>query len=182
MRRYDVDAMNGAVASDEASQPSISLDHTSLVLFFIDPFLPVHQTWFEPLSRESYPNMSRLVESFRMSGWEYKFYTDDEAGNFLSTHFPAEVREAYDTLRPGAFKADLFRYCVLLIYGGVYADVDIMLESSLDVAIAPDVGFMVPIDEVSLPLSNQTERLKCFLSKKLISCLFSSHSDSLDPR
>jgi hypothetical protein len=31
----------------------------------------------------------------------------------------------------------------------VYADVDIMLESALDLSVAPDIGFMVPIDEVS---------------------------------
>jgi hypothetical protein len=122
-------------------------------LFARDPnrLIPriIHQTWFEELSREKYPNMSRLVESFRLSGWEYKFYGDEDAASFLSTHFPAEVREAYDALIPGAFKADLFRYCVLLIHGGVYADVDIMLESALDLSVAPDVGFMVPIDEVS---------------------------------
>jgi hypothetical protein len=122
-------------------------------LFARDPdrLIPrvIHQTWFEELSREKYPNMSRLVESFRLSGWEYKFYADEDAASFLSTHFPAEVREAYDALLPGAFKADLFRYCVLLIHGGVYADVDIMLESALDLSVPPDVGFMVPIDEVS---------------------------------
>jgi mannosyltransferase OCH1-like enzyme len=110
----------------------------------------VHQTWFEELSSTKYPNMSRMVQSFARSGWEYKFYTDDEAASFLETHFPPEILEAYKTLRPGAFKADLFRYCVLLIHGGVYADVDIQLESALDLAIAPDVGFMVPIDEVSM--------------------------------
>lgn len=108
----------------------------------------VHQTWFEQLSPTKYPNMSRLVQSFVRSGWEYKFYTDAQAGDFLTEHFPKEIREAYDALRPGAFKADLFRYCVLLIHGGVYADVDIQLESALDLAIAPDIGFMVPIDEV----------------------------------
>lgn len=91
--------------------------------------------------------MSRLVESFKQSGWDYRFYADEEAQLFLSTHFPPEVREAYDALRPGAFKADLFRYCALFILGGVYADVDILLESNLDVSIAPDVGFMVPVDE-----------------------------------
>jgi len=53
-------------------------------------------------------------------------------------------------LIPGAYKADLFRYCVLLIHGGVYADVDVLLESNLDVAIQPDVGFMVPFDGVSI--------------------------------
>lgn len=108
----------------------------------------VHQTWFEPVEKEKYPNMSRLIESFRQSGWDYRFYTDDLAAKFLSTHFPPEVRQAYDALRPGAFKADLFRYCVLLIHGGVYADMDVMLESNLDVAVGPNVGFLVPVDEV----------------------------------
>lgn len=108
----------------------------------------VHQTWYEELGANSYPNMSRLVESFKQSGWDYRFYTDADAIVFLQTHFPPVVMEAYEALIPGAFKADLFRYCVLLIFGGVYADVDIQLESALDVSIPPDVGFMVPIDEV----------------------------------
>jgi mannosyltransferase OCH1-like enzyme len=90
----------------------------------------------------------RQVESFKTSGYEYKFYNDQHAASFLRTHFPAYVFEAYDALKPGAFKADLFRYCVLLIHGGVYADVDIQLESALDFSIPPDVGFMVPVDEV----------------------------------
>lgn len=64
-----------------------------------------------------------------------------------SQHYPEEVREAYDTLLPGAFKADIFRYCLLFIHGGVYADVDILLESNLDAVLKPDVGFMVPIDK-----------------------------------
>lgn len=107
----------------------------------------VHQTWFEPVTREKYPNMSRLIESWKKSGWEYYFYDDDTAGDFLGTHFPPEVREAYESITPGAFKADLFRYCVLLIRGGVYADMDVLLETNLDDAVSGDVGFMTPIDE-----------------------------------
>mmetsp|Transcript_27551 Transcript_27551/g.66995 ORF Transcript_27551/g.66995 Transcript_27551/m.66995 type:complete len:759 (+) Transcript_27551:85-2361(+) len=107
----------------------------------------IHQTWFENITSEDYPNMSRLIESFKQSGWSYVFYTDRDIENFLSTHFPPEVRQAYDALRPGSFKADLFRYCVLLIHGGVYADMDILLETNLDLAIEPDIGFMVPEDE-----------------------------------
>lgn len=53
------------------------------------------------------------------------------------------------SLLAGAFKADLFRYCVLLIRGGVYADMDVLLQTNLDDAIANDIGFMTPIDEVS---------------------------------
>jgi hypothetical protein len=103
----------------------------------------VHQTWFEALDDDGYPNMSRLAKSFKESGWEYKFYTDIDAENFLVQHFPSEIVETYRSLIPGAFKADLFRYCALLVYGGVYADVDILLESHLDFSIAPDTGFMV---------------------------------------
>jgi len=115
----------------------------------------IHQTYFEEVTTEKYPNMSRLIESFKQSGWHYKFYTDEMSLNFLSTHFPPEVREAYETLRPGAFKADLFRYCVLLIHGGVYADMDIMLEANLDIAVAPDIGFMVPQDEPGIPVNRR---------------------------
>jgi hypothetical protein len=90
--------------------------------------------------------MSRLIESWKRSGWEYHFWDDNSAAEFLSLHFPPEVREAYESIIPGAFKADLFRYCVLLIMGGIYADMDVMLESNLDAAVPADVGFMTPVD------------------------------------
>lgn len=104
------------------------------------------QTWFEPVTAEKYPNMSRLIESWKRSGWQYYFWDDDSAAEFLSLHFPPEIREAYDSILPGAFKADLFRYCVLSIMGGIYSDMDVMLESNLDAAVPPDVGFMTPVD------------------------------------
>ena len=116
----------------------------------------VHQTWYEPVTKERYPNMSRLIESFKQSGWEYIFYDDDTAAAFLSDHFPPEVRQAYDVIIPGAFKADLFRYCVLLIKGGVYADMDVLLETNLDEAIDTDVGFMTPIDEPGIHVGHRS--------------------------
>jgi mannosyltransferase OCH1-like enzyme len=116
----------------------------------------IHQTWFEPVTEEAYPNMSRLIESFRQSGWEYEFYDDDKAAQFLSAHFPPEVREAYDVIIPGAFRADLFRYCVLLIRGGVYADMDIMLESNLDQVVDGTIGFMTPQDSPGEPIGHRS--------------------------
>jgi hypothetical protein len=109
----------------------------------------IHQTWFEELSPDKYPNLSKYSESFRTSGWEYKFYTDEDAAGFMSAHFPPEFRDVFDTLIAGAYKADFFRYCVLFIHGGIYSDVDIQLRSNLDVSVPPDVGFMVPWDRVS---------------------------------
>jgi len=64
----------------------------------------IHQTWFEEVTKEKYPNMSRLIESWKRSGFEYRFYSDEAASEYLSLHFPPEVREAYDAIIPGAFK------------------------------------------------------------------------------
>jgi len=39
--------------------------------------------------------------------------------------FPKEVLIAYDSLIPGAYKADLWRLCMLYIHGGIYLDIKI---------------------------------------------------------
>ncbi len=137
------------MAEWKVTRPRVSKDPERLIPRII------HQTWYEPVTKEKYPNMSRLIESFRQSGWHYEFYDDDRAAQFLQAHFPPAVREAYDAILPGAFKADLFRYCVLLIMGGVYADMDIMLESNLDELIPPSVGFMTPQDTPDMTLGHR---------------------------
>ena len=106
----------------------------------------VHQTWKENITKELYPKKSIFQSSWKQRDWEYRFYNDDDVLQFLKLHFPPQVLEAYNTLIPGAFKADLFRYCVLFIYGGVYADYDVLCETDLDQAIDPEVGFFVPVD------------------------------------
>ena len=105
----------------------------------------VHQTWMHPIQAQDLS--ARLPNSFRTSGWDYRFYLDEDAAAFIAENFPPEVLEAYESLIPGAFKADLFRYCVLYVHGGVYADVDILLESNLDAIVTDDVTFMAPTDE-----------------------------------
>jgi len=55
---------------------------------------------------------------------------------------------AYDSLIPGAYKADFFRYLVLLKDGGVYADVDVLLNTNLDSFINPSMSFFAPLDTV----------------------------------
>lgn len=107
----------------------------------------VHQVWLDDVTDDVYPDMSRLVQSFKMSGWEHRLYTDNDIEDFLTTHFPSEVREAYDSLVQQSLRWSLFKYCVLLIHGGIVADVSIMLESNLDEVIEPNVGFVATMDE-----------------------------------
>jgi hypothetical protein len=53
--------------------------------------------------------------------YEYRFYTDQEVHAFIQTHFPQYV-DLFETVIPGAYRADLFRYMVLYVHGGVYLD------------------------------------------------------------
>ena len=52
----------------------------------------------------------------------YLFH-DQDCRSFIEREYPPDVLMAYDRLIPTAFKADLWRYCVLYKYGGAYLDV-----------------------------------------------------------
>ena len=54
--------------------------------------------------------------------FQYYLYDDEDCYEFIKSHFGPEVLNAYDTLIPGAYKADLWRYCVLYVHGGIYLD------------------------------------------------------------
>jgi len=66
-------------------------------------------------------NVYRLI---RMNP-EFDFYlfSDDECIEFIKANFDTDVLDAFITLKPGAFKSDLWRYCVLYKNGGVYLDI-----------------------------------------------------------
>lgn len=55
---------------------------------------------------------------------EYKlhFMNGKERLEFLQTYFHPRIVEAYNDLTIGAYKADLWRYCIVYLYGGIYID------------------------------------------------------------
>jgi len=62
---------------------------------------------------------------------------DTDAINFLTEYFEATVVKTFNKLKLGAHKADLLRYCLLYIYGGVYMDISTELITPLS-DIFPD--------------------------------------------
>ncbi|MGE6693724.1 glycosyltransferase [Sphingobium limneticum] len=53
---------------------------------------------------------------------EYRLWGAEDLRRFIVGHFDREVVEAFDHLQAFALKADLARYCLLYIYGGLYSD------------------------------------------------------------
>ena len=46
--------------------------------------------------------------------------------------YSPEAYKAYNKLIPGAYKADLWRYCILYKYGGCYSDIGFVMKKSFD--------------------------------------------------
>jgi mannosyltransferase OCH1-like enzyme len=88
------------------------------------PVIPMKlfQTWH---TKDLPPKMQENVQQIKKQNpeLEYFLYDDADCIDFIKKYFPDEVVNAYNTLLPGAYKADLWRYCVMYIHGGVYIDI-----------------------------------------------------------
>jgi mannosyltransferase OCH1-like enzyme len=84
--------------------------------------LNIFMTWD---NKDMPKNMKKSVEMVMSKNSEFNFYIydDGDCRNFLKKYFISDVLDAFDNLIPGAYKADLWRYCVLYYYGGIYQDI-----------------------------------------------------------
>jgi mannosyltransferase OCH1-like enzyme len=102
--------------------------------------LNIYQTWHDEMV---YPKMYECINTLKQNNPEFNhyLYTEEQCHNFIKEHFPQEVAEAYDVLIPYAYKADLWRYCILYKLGGVYIDVKFYTMTSLYniVAVHPEI-------------------------------------------
>ena len=55
--------------------------------------------------------------------FDYYLYSDADSRAFIKANYDSSVVRAFDSLRPGAYKSDLWRYCILYKLGGVYFDI-----------------------------------------------------------
>jgi mannosyltransferase OCH1-like enzyme len=79
--------------------------------------------------------------------YKYKLYNAEERLQFLIDNFDNSVLKAYCDIVPGAFKADLFRLCLLYVYGGYYVDCDMVSKTSLDMFSQIYVDFITVRDD-----------------------------------
>ena len=92
---------------------------------------------------------------------DYKVYyfDDDDIDNFIKSYGEKEY-SAYKKLIPGAYKADLFRYCILYKYGGCYSDIGHIMLKSLDYIIG-DNKLVIVKDKPTLNYTGIHNALIC---------------------
>ena len=74
--------------------------------------LNIYQTWHT--TTDLPPLMNKNVELIKSNNPRFNYYLfdDNDSRLFIQNNFPSKVLNAYDSLIPGAYKADLWRYCI----------------------------------------------------------------------
>ena len=84
--------------------------------------LNIYQTWH---TKKLPPKMFESVNLIKNLNprFNYQLFDDDDCREFIKNNFEERVLHAFDSLIPGAYKADLWRYCILYKNGGIYLDI-----------------------------------------------------------
>jgi mannosyltransferase OCH1-like enzyme len=77
-----------------------------------------HTKDLPPLMRENYELLKNSHPRFN-----HYLFDENDCREFIKNNFKQNVLDAYNSLIPCAYKADLWRYCILYINGGIYIDI-----------------------------------------------------------
>ena len=124
----------------------------------------IYQTW----STKKLPlKMKECVESLKQAnpGFEHYLYDDAECRDFIKKNFDKDVLSAYDKLKPGAYKADLWRYCILFKNGGIYVDIKFKPVGNFTFARMLDKEYFVldrPFFDYNITLDNELKMVNLY--------------------
>jgi len=105
--------------------------------------LKIYQTWrTKELPEKMRENVERLKS--QNPDFEYHLFDDEDCRKFIQENFEEDVSNAYDKIIPGAYKADLWRYCILYINGGIYLDIKYSNVDDFNLIELTDKEYFVP--------------------------------------
>jgi len=82
----------------------------------------IFQTWHtKNLTFSMFQSINMIIQN--NPKFKYYLFDDNNCREFIQKNYNSSVLDAFDTLIPGAYKADLWRYCVLYKEGGIYLDI-----------------------------------------------------------
>jgi len=88
------------------------------------------QTWKTTDIPDQYINLVQSVVDHNPK-WKLMFFSDKDIIDFIETQMP-EYKTTFFSLSNKIEQIDFFRYLAIYHYGGVYLDLDMLVECSLD--------------------------------------------------
>ena len=121
--------------------------------------LHIYQTWF---TKNLPPKMKECVDKLKKSNPEFShhLYDDEDCKTFIKENFDEDVLNAYCNLIPGAFKADLWRYCILYKRGGIYMDIKYSTAENVKLIDFTDKEYFIlerPLSDENMLISDETK-------------------------
>ena len=95
------------------------------------------------------PKLVKAIKSWvkHTKEFSYFFYNNQMCDDFIKNNFDENVYKAYSMLPMPVMKADLWRYCIIYKYGGIYSDTDTVCKINPNIfinnsflTIAPEKG------------------------------------------
>ncbi len=95
--------------------------------------LPVCQIFLSSNPSAALPPALRALSASvqHWAGPAYQLHNHESLRQFLHDHYDSELLQAFDRLRPYAYRADLGRYALLFQQGGWYFDIGTRLQTPL---------------------------------------------------
>lgn len=129
-----------------------------LVITPKQPSIPkiIHQTYKNNNLPDLYKKCQNKLKGAYMD-YEYRFYTDDDMEEFMTTHYPKFKVNVFDKLPVLIMKLDVFRYCLMSKIGGMYVDMDYEFLKRYDFTVKQKENDNSQGNYVFLPLSRDKE-------------------------
>ena len=129
--------------------------------------LNIFQTWH---TLDLPPLMKQNLEKLKVDNSEFIHYLYDDAmcRNFLKNNFDEDVLYTFDKLKPGAYKADLWRYCILYKYGGIYLDIKYYCINGFKLINLTDKEYYVRDRENNYEIGIYQALLSCYPNNKIM--------------
>lgn len=123
----------------------------------------IFQTWS---TKNISDNFRELTQSWinKNLNYSYFLFDDNDCEEFIKNNFNESIYKAYCRIIPGAFKADLWRYCILYIYGGFYIDIDTICNETFEDFLDESIEFITPIDLNNCPYYGTYNLFNCFIA------------------
>ena len=132
------------------------------------------------------PMLDAFSKSLDMCpGYKLVYFTDNDRYNFIKEYYP-EYLSDYDSIVPGAYRADVFRLLILYKFGGVYSDSCQLFLTSIDEILGYDqydlvlVGTYTPGMANAFIASKPSNRIIGMMIRKIMSNVSNrSYGDNL---
>ena len=107
----------------------------------------IYQTWLSKLVPLGFQIVrSRMLA--RNPGYKVVIFDDADINSYVAEHFSGtDTLRAFNQLKVGAARADLWRYLVLYREGGIYLDLDAEIVTPIDELVHDDEGALVSREE-----------------------------------